>query len=327
MATLRWGLIGSGDIVRKRVAPALRDLTYCELLAVSRARPELVEAFARAVGARKWYRGWRELLLDNEIDAVYIATPVHLHAAQTVAAAEAGKHVLCEKPMAMSVGECDQMIAACRANKVKLGIAYYRRFYPALGRIKEVLATGELGVQEPERADDALDGAADGTGLQPDPFADAERPRAQQHHSGEQVAERLLRGKTEDHGGERAGGDERGRAHAGDVQRHEDRDPDRHESDEETNRPGGARVHPAEERGAEQAADVAGDGPTQREQRQHRRGRDRVDPTAVFADAEPGLVVVVDDYYRDEQRPQKRDATSSAGSSPSAPAKMSAAGW
>ena len=145
MATLRLGLIGSGDIVRKRVAPALRDLANCELLAVSRAQPVLAEAFAQAVGARKWYRGWEELLLDKEIDAVYIATPVHLHAAQAVAAADAGKHVLCEKPMAMSVGECDQMIAACRANNVKLGIAYYRRFYPALGRIKEVLAAGELG--------------------------------------------------------------------------------------------------------------------------------------------------------------------------------------
>ena len=144
-ATLRWGLIGSGDIVRKRVAPALRDLTNCELLAVSRARPELAEAFAQEVGAPKWYGRWQELLLDREIDAVYIATPVHLHAAQSVAAADAGKHVLCEKPMAMNVGECERMIAACRANRVKLGIAYYRRFYPVLKRIKGILAAGELG--------------------------------------------------------------------------------------------------------------------------------------------------------------------------------------
>jgi predicted dehydrogenase len=145
MDALRWGLIGSGDIVRKRVAPALRDLTSCELLAVSRARAELAEAFAQEVGARKWYAGWQDLLLDGDIDAVYIATPVYLHAVQSVAAAEAGKHVLCEKPMAVNVGECERVIAACRANRVKLGIAYYRRFYPALKRIKAILAAGELG--------------------------------------------------------------------------------------------------------------------------------------------------------------------------------------
>jgi predicted dehydrogenase len=85
MAKVRWGLIGCGDIVRKRVARALHDLTNCQLVAVSRARAELSEAFAREVGAPKWYRGWQELLLDEELDAVYIATPVHLHAAQTIA--------------------------------------------------------------------------------------------------------------------------------------------------------------------------------------------------------------------------------------------------
>lgn len=145
MKQLRWGLIGCGDIARKRIAPALRDSASCELLAVSRAQSELAEAFAREFGARKWYPDWKELLLDEEIDAVYIATPVHLHAPQTIAAAEAGKHVLCEKPMAMDVAECDQMIAACRANRVKLGVAYYRHFYPVVERIKSILAAGEIG--------------------------------------------------------------------------------------------------------------------------------------------------------------------------------------
>jgi len=145
MPILRWGLIGSGDIARRRVAPALRDLPTCDFLAVSRARSELAESFAKAFGARKWYRGWQELLADREIDAVYIATPVHLHATQTIAAADAGKHVLCEKPMAMNVRECDQMIAACRANDVKLGVAYYRHFYPVVGRIKSIITSGEIG--------------------------------------------------------------------------------------------------------------------------------------------------------------------------------------
>jgi predicted dehydrogenase len=145
MKKLRWGLIGCGDIARKRVAPALRDLADSELVAVNRAQSELAEAFAKEFGARRWYRDWRELLADGEVEAVYIATPVNLHAEQTIAAAEAGKHVLCEKPMGLSVAECDRMIAACRAHGVKLGIAYYRHFYPVIQRVKALLGAGEIG--------------------------------------------------------------------------------------------------------------------------------------------------------------------------------------
>ena len=145
MTKVRWGLIGCGDIAQKRVAPALRDLPNIEFVAVNRARAELAEAFAQQFGAQKWYAEWRALLADSEVDAVYIATPVHLHAEQTIAAAEAGKHVLCEKPMALSVAECDRMIAACAANGVKLGIAYYRHFYPVVARVKALLAAGAIG--------------------------------------------------------------------------------------------------------------------------------------------------------------------------------------
>lgn len=146
MQKLNWGLIGCGDIARKRVAPALRDLPNCELTAVNRASFHLAEEFAREFGARRWYPDWRELLADDEVKAVYIATPVSLHAEQAIAAAEAGKHVLCEKPMALNVAECDRMIAACAAHGVKLGIAYYRHFYPVIQRIKELIVAGELGV-------------------------------------------------------------------------------------------------------------------------------------------------------------------------------------
>lgn len=145
MKILNWGLIGAGDIARKRIAPALRDLPNCNLISVSRSRSELAEAFATEFGAKKWFADWRDLLADNEIEAVYLATPVYLHAEQTIAAAEAGKHVLCEKPMALTVPECDQMLAAGRANNVKLGLAYYRRFYPLIARIKEIIETGMIG--------------------------------------------------------------------------------------------------------------------------------------------------------------------------------------
>ncbi len=142
---VRWGLIGAGDIVRKRVAAALRDAPASEIVTVSRGRTELAESFAHELGARRWHDDWRALVADAEVTAVYIATPVHVHAVQTIAAAEAGKHVLCEKPMAMSACECDRMLAACRANGVRLGIAYYRRFYPAVIRVKDIITSGEIG--------------------------------------------------------------------------------------------------------------------------------------------------------------------------------------
>ena len=145
MKVLNWGLIGAGDIAQKRIAPALRDLPHCDLVAVSRSRFELAEAFSKEFGARKWFADWRELVKDEEIEVVYIATPVYLHAEQTIAAAEAGKHVLCEKPMALSVKDCDEMIAACQSNNVKLGIAYYRRFYPVVERIKQIIKAEEIG--------------------------------------------------------------------------------------------------------------------------------------------------------------------------------------
>ena len=145
MHRLRWGLIGCGDISTKRVAPALRDLPNAELVSVSRANFDLAQSFADQFGADRCYKDWRELVSDPEIDAVYVATPVHLHSEQTIAAANAGKHVLCEKPMAMNVDECDAMIAACELNDIRLGVAYYRHFYPAIQFIKTNLASGRIG--------------------------------------------------------------------------------------------------------------------------------------------------------------------------------------
>jgi predicted dehydrogenase len=141
----RWGLIGAGDIASRRVAPAIRDSPSCALLAVARARAELADGFARSFGASRPYARWQELVRDPDLDGVYIATPVYLHAEQTIEAAEAGRHVLCEKPMAMNVAECERMMAACRASGVRLGIAYYRRFYPVVARIKQVIGAGEIG--------------------------------------------------------------------------------------------------------------------------------------------------------------------------------------
>lgn len=142
---IRWGLIGCGDIAAKRVAAALRDSPGSALVAVARARPELAAEFARQHGARRWHADWRDVLRDAEVSAVYLATPVRLHAEQAVAAAEAGKHVLCEKPMAMDVAECERMIAAARSHGVRLGVAYYRHHYPLVARLRALLESGEIG--------------------------------------------------------------------------------------------------------------------------------------------------------------------------------------
>src|SRR5438552_12811514 len=142
---VRWGLIGAGDIVRKRVAGALKEARDSELVAVSRARADLVERFAREIGAPRWHASWRELVIDPDVDAVYVATPVRLHAEQTIAAAEAGKHVLCEEPMALDVAECERMIAAARASGVSLGVAYYRHLYPMVARLRVLIASGAIG--------------------------------------------------------------------------------------------------------------------------------------------------------------------------------------
>ena len=145
MRAVGWGLVGCGDIAAKRVAAALSQAENSALVTVARARAELAAEFAERHGARRWHADWRDVLRDAEVDAVYLATPVRLHAEQAVAAAEAGKHVLCEKPMALDPAGCDRMIAAARAHGVRLGVAYYRHHYPVVARLREILASGEIG--------------------------------------------------------------------------------------------------------------------------------------------------------------------------------------
>jgi len=145
MRAVGWGLVGCGDIAAKRVAAALGQAEGSALVAVARARAELAAEFAARHGARRWHADWRDVLRDAEVDAVYLATPVRLHAEQAVAAAEAGKHVLCEKPMALDPAGGERMIAAARAHGVRLGVAYYRHHYPVVARLRELLASGEIG--------------------------------------------------------------------------------------------------------------------------------------------------------------------------------------
>lgn len=142
---LRWGIIGCGDIAVKRVIPALQSARGSSLMAVSRQDPRLLDECARKFGIPFAEKRWEDLVSRDDVDAVYIASPVYLHAEQTLAAIRAGKHVLCEKPMAMDRHEAARMLNAARESEVALGVAYYRRFYPIVKRIKAILQSGQLG--------------------------------------------------------------------------------------------------------------------------------------------------------------------------------------
>lgn len=145
MRVIRWGIIGCGDIVRRWVGPALKSLANCDIAGVARSNPGRLDACRDELKAGHGFSDWRALVRDERIDAVYIATPVRLHCEQVLAALQHGKHVLCEKPLGMNGEECQQVLAASRKSTTCLGVAYYRRYYPVVRRLKEIVDSGEIG--------------------------------------------------------------------------------------------------------------------------------------------------------------------------------------
>lgn len=142
---IRWGLVGCGNVAETKGGPALRQAEGSSLVAVASRDRSRAEDFARRHGAERSYTALEDLLADDQIDGVYIATPPHVHAEQAVACAAAGKHILCEKPMAMTVPECDRIIASAAEAGVQLMVAYYRRCYPAVAKVKQLLDSGRIG--------------------------------------------------------------------------------------------------------------------------------------------------------------------------------------
>ena len=143
--TVRWGIIGAGGVARRRTMPAIKKAEGAELQALMVRDLDRARKLAEEFGAKVGYDSVEALLSDEAVDAVHVATPVYLHREQVIRAAESGKHVLCEKPMAMSSKECREMIAACRANGVELMVCFLLRFHTALRKIKELIASGRLG--------------------------------------------------------------------------------------------------------------------------------------------------------------------------------------
>lgn len=138
--SVRWLVVGIGDITTKRVLPAILAESRSELWGIVTRNPEKAEPYQTRV-----FTDYEAALRNPEIDVVYVATPVAMHAPQTIAALQAGKHVLCEKPVALNHTEAWCMgEAADRAGRI-LGIAYYRRLYPNILRAKELIAQGAIG--------------------------------------------------------------------------------------------------------------------------------------------------------------------------------------
>jgi predicted dehydrogenase len=144
MNTVRWGIIGAGDVCERKSGPPLYQLPGSELVLVHRRDRAKGEDFARRHAGR-YVASLGELLASEEINAVYVASPHDLHAEHTIAALEAGKHVLVEKPMATSAADCTRMIDAARRANRSLAVAYYRRGYPAIRRVRDLLAEGAIG--------------------------------------------------------------------------------------------------------------------------------------------------------------------------------------
>ena len=145
MAKLKFGIIGCGAIAANSFAPSLCNSAEAELVAVCRRDRDKAQAFAEKFGGCAHYGSAAELLDDGNVEAVVVATPTDSHRDYTVLAAERGRHVICEKPMARDAGEARQMIEACQQAGVKLGVAYRRRLFPQVLKAKELIAAGRIG--------------------------------------------------------------------------------------------------------------------------------------------------------------------------------------
>ncbi|MGP4068336.1 Gfo/Idh/MocA family protein [Halobacillus sp. B29] len=145
MEKVRWGIIGCGDVTEVKSGPAFDLAENSSLEAVMRRNGDLAKDYAERHGVPKWYDQADDLINDPDVDAVYIATPPASHKEYTLKAAEAGKPVYVEKPMALNVEECKEMVEACNQQQVPLYVAFYRRSLPRFLKVKELLDNNEIG--------------------------------------------------------------------------------------------------------------------------------------------------------------------------------------
>ncbi|MFX3635103.1 MAG: Gfo/Idh/MocA family protein [Candidatus Pristimantibacillus sp.] len=142
---LRWGVLSSASIAIHKVIPAIQQSERGEVTAIASRELAKAEVTAAALQIPKAYGSYEELLADPDIDAIYVPLPNHLHKEWTIKAAAAGKHVLCEKPIALNAAEAQEIIDACREAGVVYAEAFMYRHHPRYARIREIIASGEIG--------------------------------------------------------------------------------------------------------------------------------------------------------------------------------------
>ena len=144
-AVLRWGILSTANIGRGSVIPAIRASRNGRVAAVASRDAARATAFAAETGIPMALGSYQALLADPEIDAVYIPLPNNLHREWAIRAAERGKHILCEKPLALTRADCLEMEAAARANGVQLMEAFMYRFHPRTERVVALVRSGAVG--------------------------------------------------------------------------------------------------------------------------------------------------------------------------------------
>ena len=145
MKKVRWGVLGVAKIATVKVIPAMQRGELCEMVGIASRDRAKAEKAARDLGMPKAYGSYEETLADPEIEAVYNPLPNHLHVPISIQAAEAGKHVLCEKPIGMSVAETLQLIAARDRTGVTIGEAFMVQTHPQWVRTIELVRSGRIG--------------------------------------------------------------------------------------------------------------------------------------------------------------------------------------
>ncbi|MES1258333.1 MAG: Gfo/Idh/MocA family oxidoreductase [Acidobacteriota bacterium] len=142
---IRWGVLGAAKIATAKVIPAMQRGALSEVAAIASRDAAKAAQAAKDLGIAKAYGSYEELLADPDIDAVYNPLPNHLHVPWSIRAAEAGKHVLCEKPVALTVVEARELLAARDRTGVKIGEAFMVHLHPQWLRALEILQAGEIG--------------------------------------------------------------------------------------------------------------------------------------------------------------------------------------
>jgi predicted dehydrogenase len=146
MSKVRWGILSTAKIGTEKVIPAMQRGASYEVSAIASRSPESARKAADALGIPKAYGSYEELLADPEIDAIYNPLPNHLHVPWSIRALEAGKHVLCEKPIALTSAEAQELVdAAARQPRPKVMEAFMYRHHPQWQRARQIVAEGGVG--------------------------------------------------------------------------------------------------------------------------------------------------------------------------------------